>query len=470
MPAASPDHPVEPSATAVRPAPTASELLGLSALIADTSLSPVTPAVVAKLRQRVGRESAAWVTEIAEQQSRAIDKWGAGVWMVTARALQQASDRVVARYKASLLGSAAVFDLCGGVGGDALELARRGPVLTIDRSPLMTAMAAANLTLDADIAARDSAAGDRSRRMAWSTAVAVNADVTDYPLPPDVALHVDPDRRPPAKSVTRHESGQRGSPRVVRPSDYLPSLEQVSRLLDRSAAAIVKLAPAAKLDEDELGQRLCRQRHRQWISLDGSVREQALLGGDTLAIAGVPVGGRSAIRLLRSAAAQSFAIDAGDVARLDEIDASLPVLDSPPGVVCDVDPAVRAAGLTAALASARGLAALGGPAGFLGSDSRPKNIDLLQCFEVVWFGPCDFKRVRRAIDERSLELTSVKVRGVDQDPGKWLKRLRSVKRRPRPAGPDRGAPKIAAVVAAEVSLLIGRTTNGVYAAIAKPHR
>jgi len=380
-----------------------------------TAAGPITPSVVDSLRRQHGVDAASIILTIASVQSRAAEKFGPGVWMATEKSIAQATDRVVAAYKASLFGNAIVYDLCSGIGGDAMELARRGPTVAIDCDPQVVAMAAANLTLDAV-----------NRNETTCRALAVCADVTTHGIPNDAAIHIDPDRRPSGKS------------RVVRPSNYLPSIDEVARLIAGGRAAIVKLAPAAQLDQDaqfdqgaqadhgkaDHGHAMVAENHRQWISSGGSVREQSLLCGSCIGASGVAPGGRSAVRVWPDGRRECFAIDAGDALRLAQLDRSLASIAEAPAYLIDVDPAVRAAGLSSSIAAARGWTSLGGPSGFFGCGTLPSDPSLAQVFETIWSGPADLKRIKRYVRDQGLWVESVKVRGTGQDPTEWTKMLR----------------------------------------------
>lgn len=383
-------------------------------LIRTAAQSSITPALVESLRRQVGVDAAAIILTIASVQSRAIDKFGPGVWMATEKSIAQATDRVVARYKASLFGGGIVYDLCSGIGGDAMELARRGPTVAIDCDPQIAAMAGANLAIDGV---------DRDSTL-WDARV-ICADVTRAEIPQDAAIHIDPDRRPGGRS------------RVVRASDYQPTIDDVARLVGGGLIggrrrAIVKLAPAAQLEHDsgsDQGSRLVTENHRQWISLDGSVREQTLLCGGCIDVAGVLAGGRSAVRVWSDGRRESFSIDADAALRLAELDRSLESASDVPRYVIDVDPAIRAAGLSSSIAAARGWVSLGGPSGFFGCNSLPVEQSLAQFFETLWSGPADLKRIKRSVQAQSLWVETVKVRGTGQDPESWVKALRAGMRR-----------------------------------------
>jgi hypothetical protein len=394
---------------------------------------PITPSVVDSLRRQFGVDDAAVILAIAGVQSRAAEKFGPGVWMATEKSIAQATARVVARYKASLFGTGVVYDLCSGIGGDAMELARRGPTVAIDCDPQIAAMAGANLALD--VVDRDSTL--------W-VARAICADVTRAEIPRDAAIHIDPDRRP---------SG--GQSRVVQPASYQPTIDDVARLIDGGRDAIVKLAPAAQLEHDSgtgCARGLILEHHRQWISLDGSVREQALLCGGCMDVAGVAAGGRSAVRVWADGRRESFSIDADTALRLTELDRSLESASDVPRYLIDVDPAVRAAGLSSSIAAARGWVSLGGPSGFFGCGELPDDQSLAQVFRTIWSGPADLKRIKRWVRNESLWVETVKVRGTGQDPAAWTKSLRG---------------DISPKESDHVVVMVSRHNQGGYAAIAK---
>jgi hypothetical protein len=371
-------------------------------------------------------------------------------WVVTAKAIRQATDAVVAAYKASLFGDHCVLDLCGGIGGDAVALARRGVVATVDCDPQATAMAAVNLQLDRRVC-RSAAASAEGTPTNHANAIAICADVTRYPIPEGVAVHIDPDRRPDQR-------------RTIRPSSYLPSLSFVQHVLTSRVAGVVKLAPAAALEEESGGLELSRRHHRQWISLDSRVREQALLCGGAIAAAGVTAGGRSAVRLMRDGTQQRFVVDAPTNARLDELDALVDRMDVPAELIFDFDPAVRGGGLSAALALSRGLAALGEPAGFFTGSALPEDRSMMQCFATLWSGPADRKQIKRELRQHKLSLQSVKVRGTGHDPADLQRALRPDK--VKPAQNSAGGP--GELQGAEpVTLLIGRHHRGVYAVLGR---
>lgn len=459
-----------------------------AALISDLAEERLSAKSLTRLKADWGGDAAGLFANMASQQLRARAKFGPGVWLATARSIAQATDRRVARYKASLFGRSVVFDLCGGIGGDALELARRGPVVTIDMDPQVSAMAAANLVLDRRAWAEPIPVIAESAGVA---AVAViSADVTRYPLPPDVSVHIDPDRRPcgfkdnhgnSRRSGERPErleaSGAEGrTSRVVIPSLYQPTLSQVADWLPGRPSWVVKLAPAAQLEHEAEAKELLRVGHRQWISFDGRVREQSLLGGSVIAVAGGLPGGRSAVRVYRDSTISRFAVDAATSRDLASIDRSVLSVIQPPALIFDFDPAIRAAGLSASFALQQGWVCLGGPGGFWGGDAFPQDLGWVQCFETLWAGPLDIRRIRERLRIQGLEVQTVKVRGMDHDPEQVLRQLRESNRRMHrpPRGTDRlsedGEVESDAAtdrLSRQVTLLIGRHSQGAYAVIGR---
>ncbi len=147
----------------------------------DSQSIPLVDAkTIAQIRQELGSELATLVVSVATLQQQARKKFGPGVWWVTERSLQQATPWQVARLKASWLGDRTTYDLCCGVGGDAVQLAKRGRVLAVDWDATLAEMASANLVLSGAVPER---------------AQATCGDATMIEIPSQAAVHIDPDRR-----------------------------------------------------------------------------------------------------------------------------------------------------------------------------------------------------------------------------------------------------------------------------------
>ncbi len=338
---------------------------------------------------------------------RAVRKLGPGNWSVTARSLQQATAWQVARTKASWFGDDMVFDLCCGIGGDALALARRGRVIAVDADPGISQLVAKNLR---QVCPTDNA-------QVWT------ADVTAASIPCGASIHIDPDRRP-------------GNARTIRPEGYQPTWNQVCRIVSTAGAAIIKLAPAAQFGADDLP--AC---HRCWIALQGTVREQSVLFGKAIDRAGVSAGDRSAL----SIDADGFPSWYRPSNQLRSSPVS--IANQPRAYLVDPHAAVRAAGLTESFAIDHGLSLLGRAAGFLTSDDMPSQVaNMASTGRVIWSGACDDRKLRRQLRTLNAYPATVKVRQTDHDPAVLTKHYRKCGDNP-------------------VTLWIGRTESRVFAAL-----
>ncbi len=145
----------------------------------------------------------------------------------TREGLEMASAEPVARHTARrFAGLPRVFDLCCGIGGDALALAPLVNELTaVERDPLALAMAQANLHVYAV---------DAPVRF-------VMAEVGEFlaTAPSSSAIFIDPSRRQSADSrrVSR------------RPEEYSPSLSWCLALTNAAPAVAIKVSPALDYDE-----------------------------------------------------------------------------------------------------------------------------------------------------------------------------------------------------------------------------
>ncbi|WP_182864848.1 hypothetical protein [Stieleria mannarensis] len=355
-------------------------------------------AVAAKVRSMVGEDLAAVVLVSLNLQSKARAKLGDGIWWCTERSLRQATPASVADLKARWMHCTTVVDGCCGLGADTLAIAKacgssNRPITAVDTDPMMVAMATENLRLNlGSIPAKLDVRCD---------------DVATFAIPGDATVHLDPDRR--------NDAG-----RKVRPEDYSPPWDVVEQVLDRCQAGIVKLAPAAEIEDRS-------QRHRVWISLDGSVREQTLLTASAIDRAGASLGQR----LAESARSAVVLGKDGNVAvhSNERIDQTVARHDKPLAYLADPDAAIRAAGLTESFADRHGYAAIGGPSGFLTGETEITG-DLAICEPVIWSGACDDRKLRKTLRSMNCYPWRVKTRGVSQNPNVLEKRYRPCGERP----------------------------------------
>ncbi len=344
-------------------------------------------------------------------RKKAHQKFGDGNWWVTQRSLEQATAWQIASLKANWFGDDLVHDLCCGIGGDSVALARRGDIVALDSDPQLVEYVRRNLA---------------QLQTPFKHSVRC-CDVMQFELSTNASVHIDPDRRPAGKRTTR-------------PDDYLPPLNEIVSRLKNSRAAIVKLAPAATIE--------IQNTHQCWLSLCGTVREQSMLFGETMHRAGVEASSVSAWKVNALGEANSFKPSESFRSEFDSVDYSA----KPGMVLVDPDAAIRAAGLTVAYAAIHELKTLGGPAGFLTSDSARDEsvIDELRKMSIVgrvaWIGSADDRKLRKEFRAHNWHAHAVKVRGTGHDPAVLTKRLRGCGEIP-------------------VTLWLGRVGGSVYAAV-----
>ncbi|MFG2649971.1 methyltransferase domain-containing protein [Streptomyces sp. NPDC048436] len=208
-------------------------------------------AVATRLRRDHPAELVTAVLAQARLRRRAVAKFGvedAGRMFFTPNGVEQATRTSVAAHRAErfrALGVRSVADLCCGIGGDAIALARAGiSVLAVDRDPLTCEVARANaraLGLDELIEVRE-------------------ADVTEVDTSAYDAVFVDPARR-----------GGRG--RIFDPEAYSPPLSWAVDTALKAPHAALKIAPGIPHEA------VPAEAAAEWISYGGDVKEAVLWFG-----------------------------------------------------------------------------------------------------------------------------------------------------------------------------------------------
>ncbi|WP_409470187.1 THUMP-like domain-containing protein [Streptomyces sp. HC307] len=208
-------------------------------------------AVATRLRREHPAELVSAALGQALLRQRAVTKFGAEDaerMFFTPDGVEQSTRASVAAYRARRfqeLGVTSVADLCCGIGGDAVALARAGiRVLAVDRDPLTAAAARANaeaLGLDGLIEVRQ-------------------ADVTEVDVSAYDAVFVDPARR-----------GGRG--RIFDPEAYSPPLSWAVQAAARAPHAALKVAPGIPHEA------VPDTAEAEWISDGGDVKEAVLWFG-----------------------------------------------------------------------------------------------------------------------------------------------------------------------------------------------
>lgn len=254
-----PDEPEDPEALAAF-----AQLLTPAGQRLLAELKDYDPADELAIATRLRREHPADLVSAALGQARlrqrAVAKFGsadANRMYFTGNGVEQATRASVATYRAkriAALGVRRLVDVCCGVGGDAIALAREGVyVLAVDCSPLTCAVLRANaeaLELTNRVEVRCAKADDLDE-----------AELVSGPHPYD-AVFVDPARR-----------GGRG--RVFDPEAYSPPLSRAVELAERMPYAALKIAPGVPHEV------IPQAAEAEWISVNGDVKEAVLWFGVT---------------------------------------------------------------------------------------------------------------------------------------------------------------------------------------------
>ncbi len=331
-----------------------------------------------RLRKRLSSRRTHLVLEQVELRRRAGEKFfeAAERMFFTRVGLEQATDQIVARYKASRFPTGQpVADLCCGIGGDLLGLAERGPAVGVDLDPITALIAEANAAMVATEVRRKDVAGVDLRAFA--------------------AWHMDPDRRPQGHRTTQVES-------------YEPPLPVIQRMLAASNNAALKLAPTAEVPEA-----WALEAELEWISRDRQCRQLVAWFGD---LASEP-GKRRATIVARQP-------DRPLVVRtLHAVEGPQPPVASTIGrYVFEPDAAVLAAKLVGPLAAEHQLATLSSSVAYLTGDTQIDD-PALACFAVREVLPFDLKRLKQLVHSRGIGQLEIKKRGVHHEPEQVRRQL-----------------------------------------------
>ncbi len=225
---------------------------GLALLDAVRGTAPADElAVATRLRREHPAELVSAALGQARLRQRAAAKFGAEDaerMFFTPNGVEQSTRASVAAYRAErmkALGVGSVADLCCGIGGDAIALARAGiRVLAVDRDPATAAAARAN-----------------AQALGLADRIEVReADVTGVDTGGYDAVFVDPARR-----------GGRG--RIFDPEAYSPPLSWAVEAARKAPHAALKIAPGIPHEA------IPADAEAEWISDGGDVKEAVLWFG-----------------------------------------------------------------------------------------------------------------------------------------------------------------------------------------------
>ncbi len=353
-------------------------------------------ATATRLRRAYPPEVVAEAITQAGLRRRAVAKFGADARRMyfTPDGMEQATRSAVAEHRArrmAALGVRRLADLCGGIGGDAIALARAGvEVLAVDRSPRTCAVAGAN-----------------AAALGLADRITVRCDdVTDVDLTGFDAVFVDPARR-----------GGRG--RIFDPEAYSPPLSWAVEAARRVPCAALKVAPGVPHEA------VPRDAQAEWVSEGGDVKEAVLWfgtapgercatvlpGGGTLTGAGLP--------------------------------------DPPAGPVLrylyEPDGAVIRAHLVADVAAAVDGTLIDPTIAFVTSAALTAT-PFARAYEITDALPFNLKRLKALLREREVGTLTVKKRGSAVEP-------EEVRRRVRPRGPNAATVLLTRAAGAPVMLI-----------------
>ena len=332
-----------------------------------------------RLRKTLSAARAHLVLEQVELRRRARVKFQqADLMFFTRLGLEQATDEVIAEFKAERFSTRAKFDLCCGIGGDLLGLAKRGDATAIDRDPIAALVATANC---------------EALGLGRGSSIKIySADVQTIRPDATAEWHLDPDRRPHGKRTTRVEIQE-------------PGIDFIDRLLDWCGNGAVKVAPATVVPD-----RWAMEGELQWISNRRECRQLVAWFGR---LARHP-GRHTAAVLKRDGTCRTVVGDA----RVD-----VPVAPMVGRYIYEPDAAVLAADLTGSLAQEQSLAAIASGVAYLTSDQEIID-DALASFEVLEVLPYAERVLKKCLADRGIGRVEVKKRGVELDPAKVARQLR----------------------------------------------
>lgn len=322
--------------------------------------------VQARLRKRFPAELVRLAMEVVALRQRAQGKFTRAdrLWL-TRQGLEQATPEAVARHKARRFAQASgtdpVWDLCCGIGGDAMALAQVRSVVAVDADPAQLLRTQLN-----------AAAYGVAARLET-----LEADVTTLDLSGRL-VHVDPDRR------------RRGE-RTLRLERVSPPLGWLQDLTHRARGGAIKVSPASnfggKFPHAEV----------ELVSLDGECKEATIWFGElrgeepwraTVLPAGVSLAGHPL----------AAATDVRPMGRF----------------LYDPDPAVVRAGLVDLLAEQTGLWRLDAAEEYLSGDAVIAS-PFCTPFAVEEMLPNNATAIRQAIRRRGWGEVEIKSRHVKVD-------------------------------------------------------
>ncbi|MER7622464.1 class I SAM-dependent methyltransferase [Streptomyces sp. NPDC126503] len=360
-------------------------------------------AVASRLRRDHPAELVTAALGQARLRQRAVAKFGAADayrMYFTANGVEQSTRASVGAHRAArmeALGVRSVADLCSGIGGDAIALARAGiSVLAVDRDPVTAAAARAN-----------------AEALGLADLIEVRcADVTETDTTGYDAVFVDPARR-----------GGRG--RIFDPEAYSPPLSWAVRAARGAPHAALKIAPGIPHET------VPEEAEAEWISDGGDVKEAVLWFG-------TEPGARRATLLPSGASLTGRGLPDPEVRPVGRY-------------LYEPDGAVIRAHLVAEVAAEVDGGLIDPTIAYVTADALVPT-PYAAAYEITDELPFNLKKLKALLREREVGTLTVKKRGSAVEP-------EEIRRKVKPKGPN-AATVLLTRVAGAPTMLIGRPAGG----------
>ncbi|MFD5426900.1 SAM-dependent methyltransferase [Streptomyces sp. NPDC127084] len=365
-------------------------------------------AVATRLRREHPAELVSAALAQARLRQRAVTKFGAEDayrMYFTPNGVEQSTRRSVAAYRAARfrdIGPVQVTDLCCGIGGDAIALAREGFVVdAVDLDPLTAESALVNVCTVVE----------------GTPLITVSCtDVMEYDLNGTEAVFIDPARR-----------GGRGGGRIFDPEAYSPPLSWAIDAVRRVGTGAIKIAPGIphELVPEDF--------EAEWISDAGDVKE-AVLWHDEGRPEVITPGTRRATLLPSGATLVGRGLPDPEVRPVGRY-------------LYEPDGAVIRAHLVAEVAEELGGGLLDPTIAYITADElRPT--PYATAYEITDELPFNLKKLKALLRERGVGNLTVKKRGSAVEP-------EEVRRKVKPRGPNAATVFLTRVAGAPTMLIGG---------------
>lgn len=352
---------------------------------ADLSDSNTLLLLTALRKDYVAHQSRA-ALEMARLRSKAVDKFGdyAQRLFFTREALEQASDPLIRRYRATRIGAVQMVDACCGIGADSLAFAQAGAQVTgIDSDVLRVAIA---------------------RHNAAALGLTAHFEVGDVTraLPAADVVFFDPARR--------DEQGNR----LYDVERYQPPLSIIRGWKQRQV--VVKLSPGVELAQvTDYGGLI------EFISVDGDLKEAVLwVDGEETALQATLLNDGKVLHWSNTRVGQRAYVDAPlhGHKKLNFQTVSEPLI-----WLVEPDPALIRAGLVQDAAQQFGGRLLDDTIAYFTTDAKPDS-PWLRTWRILDWMPFNLKRLRAYLRQQQVGSVTVKKRGTAVTPDMLIPQLK----------------------------------------------